>query len=101
MSSPDTFLAGQVGDAAREFEDTVVGPGGKVETGNGLFQQRFTGDIEGTVAIDLAAGQLRVGFALAQQLPLPRRGHPLADVRGRLPALGAGQFRLRDRKSGV
>lgn len=41
MFASNLFLSGQVGDGAGDFQNSVVGPGGEIELGNGHFEERL------------------------------------------------------------
>src|ERR1700730_9730277 len=58
----DIFVGVEVGDGAGDFEDAVVGAGGKTEAGDGVLEQFFAVGVDGTIFSDHFGEHLRVGI---------------------------------------
>jgi len=59
----------EVGYGAGDFEDAIVGAGGKAEAGDGVFEKFFAFGRNGAVFADEARGHLRVsvGFLFGRE----------------------------------
>ena len=91
------FRTGQIGNCAGNFQDAVISAGAEVQVGHGEFQQLHRRLIQDAVAFYLTAAHAGVAgdFGLlpkARMLALARSDHPLANLRGRLAGLLAGDL---------
>jgi hypothetical protein len=68
-------LAGQVGHRARHLQRAVQAAARPAQAFGGAAQEARRGGVEHAQWVDARRLQLRVGQALALQLPLARRGH--------------------------
>lgn len=79
MFGSDGDLTFQIGDGARHFEHAVISACRQIEPADGLLQQRDALFVRRAQCIDFSHRKLRVGFALARDLALPRDFHALLD----------------------
>jgi len=81
--SSDIGLAGQIGNGAGDFQNTVVGPGRKPQGVDGGLEQSAGVRIDEAMAFDVAAAHLRIamdqGAGKPLGLDLARPGDPFAD----------------------
>ena len=80
----DVFAVFEIGDGAGDFADFVMGAGGQVELGNGLFEHHLGLFIEGTMLFDLLVRHRCIGRNCAVK--------PLLLARACLPDLLAEFF---------
>lgn len=61
MGRPDEGFAAEIGDGPGDLDDTGVCTGGKAQLVDDFLDGGFTGLIQGTELLHVAAGHLRVG----------------------------------------
>jgi len=93
----NVFSAGQVGDGARDFQDSVVGAGAQVQVRHRKLQQILRRVVQFAELFQFTAAHSRVARHLwfackPRMLPLPRGDDALADLRLCLAGLCAGHF---------
>src|SRR5439155_15844764 len=74
----------EVGDGARDFQNTVVGAGAQTQAGHGVFEQAFAVGRNIAILADLSRAHLGVAvnlFTLVElELAAQGRHHPRADL---------------------
>lgn len=96
MHATDNRTAGEIGDAARNFENAMISPCRKSELGHGLLQQRGPLGIRQSVSLYFLDTEPGVRFALALHLQRAGGNHPCADGRRGFTRFARSQFSFAD-----